>query len=362
MERDSAGKLKILMAGPDRSVHGGISGVVNGLYEAGIENFVDIKYIGTMREGSKLTKLLIAVLAYIRFLMALDAADIVHINVASDMSFMRKRMFIRAAHRRGKKIVIHQHGGDLRNWVAAGGDKRRSMAAGVFGMADIIIVLAQDSADVIGWICDEDESVRRRIRIMPNAITVPDRDAAAGDDRIPHSLLFMGRICRDKGIYELAEAVGRVAHDHPDIHLTLAGIWEDSGLKSIIESKSDIISYVGWVTGEAKARCLREHDILVLPSYYEGQSVAIVEAMAYGCLVVASNIGGIPMMVSDGETGLLFTPRDADSLTEALRKALSEDFHDDHTRICEAARLMVERDYDISRYIERLIGIYTELS
>ena len=51
------GKYKVLMVGPDRSVHGGISGVVNNYYAAGLDQKIELKYIGTMIEGSKVRKL-----------------------------------------------------------------------------------------------------------------------------------------------------------------------------------------------------------------------------------------------------------------------------------------------------------------
>ena len=108
--------LKVLMIGPDRSVHGGISGVVNNYYKAGLDKKVDLQYIGTMVEGSKLRKLMQAALAYVRFLSALPGAAIVHVNVASDASYVRKSLFIRTAHLFSKKIVIHQHGGDFQTF------------------------------------------------------------------------------------------------------------------------------------------------------------------------------------------------------------------------------------------------------
>ena len=63
-KKTSNNKIKVLMIGPDRSVHGGISAVVNNYYEAGLDNRVDLKYIGTMKEGSKAYKLLVAIKAY----------------------------------------------------------------------------------------------------------------------------------------------------------------------------------------------------------------------------------------------------------------------------------------------------------
>ena len=99
----------------------------------------------------------------------------------------------------------------------------------------------------------------------------------------------------------------------------------------------------------------------MLPSYFEGHPVSVIEAMASGCLVVAADVGGIPMMVEDGRTGLLIKPRDAQSLTDALLKALSPEFASARAEIVANARSLVEKDYDINRYIERLAGIYEEL-
>ena len=106
-------KIRVLMVGPDRSVHGGISGVVNNYYEAGLDQRIDLCYIGTMVEGSKIRKLVQAVKAFFQFLVRLPGYEIVHVNMASDSSYYRKSFFIKAAKHAGKKIVIHQHGGDF---------------------------------------------------------------------------------------------------------------------------------------------------------------------------------------------------------------------------------------------------------
>ena len=68
MERD---RYRVLMIGPDRSVHGGISGVVNNYYEAGLDRQIVLCYIGTMVEGAKWRKLVQAAKAYLQFLVRL---------------------------------------------------------------------------------------------------------------------------------------------------------------------------------------------------------------------------------------------------------------------------------------------------
>lgn len=352
-----ADKLKVLMAGPDRSVHGGISAVVNSYYEAGLADMTDLRYVGTMKEGSRPYKLLVAVGAYIRFRTDLRWADIVHVHVASDNSFRRKSFFIRAAHKRGKRIIIHQHGGDLAGWVAAGGPDRQASVIEVFNMADEIIVISDAYRDIISGLSHNGEGVRPDIHVMPNAIDVSGYEYSehpSTDRRI----LFLGRICRNKGVSELIRAVVNLSAIYPDIRLVLGGIWEDEDLRDEMKAAGELVEYAGWLGGADKAGALSECRIFALPSYFEGQSVSILEAMASGCLVVASDTGGIPMMVKDGETGILVRPRDEKSLEDALRLALSADRHDEHVRMCEAARDMVHREFNMSDYMQKLMQLY----
>lgn len=97
------GKYKVLMVGPDRSVHGGISGVVNNYYAAGLDQKIELKYIGTMIEGSKVRKLWRAMKAYMQFLVQLSGYDIVHVNMASDASYVRKSFLSRQRKEPGKR-------------------------------------------------------------------------------------------------------------------------------------------------------------------------------------------------------------------------------------------------------------------
>ena len=75
--------MKVVMLGADRSVKGGVSAVVNNLYEAGLDQRIDLTYIGTMVDGSTAAKLLKGVQALLKFVTVLPKADIVHLNMAA---------------------------------------------------------------------------------------------------------------------------------------------------------------------------------------------------------------------------------------------------------------------------------------
>lgn len=345
--------LKVLMIGPDRSVHGGISGVVNNYYKAGLDKKVDLQYIGTMVEGSKLRKLVQAALAYVRFLFALPGVAIVHVNVASDASYVRKSFFIRTAHLFSKKIVIHQHGGDFQTFYEKErNDRQRAGIRKVFGMGDAFLVLAPFWKEFFGTIID-----KNRITVLPDAIQIP---AAKEKGESGNKVLFLGRLCKEKGIGELLACVPGIVEKIPDFHLYLGGIWEDSGLQKQAEQDREHVTWLGWLGDEEKRRWLSECQVFALPSYFEGQSVAILEAMAYRCGIVASDTGGIPQMIKDGETGILVQPKDVDSLQRGLLRVLED------KTLCrelgEKARAKAIQDFSMEQNMEKLLGIYREIT
>ena len=341
--------MKVLMVGPDRSVHGGISGVVNNYYEAGLDQKIDLTYIGTMVEGSKLRKLLKAAEAYMRFCMKLPKNQIVHINMASDSSYYRKSVFIRTAKKFGKKVVIHQHGGDFQTFYREQlSDKGRRRLRETLAMADTFLVLAPVWKEFFSQIIDEE-----KIIVLPNAVEIPKlKDKHYGQ----HKILFLGRICREKGIQELLDVFLELTQEYSDLHLYLGGVWEDAGLKKIAEEHDKQITYLGWVTGEEKRKCLKMCDVFVLPSYFEGQPVSVLEAMAAGCGVIASGVGGIPSMIADGKTGILTEPRNEESLRQGLLQVLRD--AEFCRKLGQNARQKVEREFSIEKNIENLIDIY----
>lgn len=345
-------RIKVLMVGPDRSVHGGISGVVNNYYDAGITEKVDLNYIGTMVEGSKLRKLWQAVKAYIKFLKLLPEYPIVHVNVASDSSYYRKSLFIKAAKRAGRKIVIHQHGGDFETFYEKEqNDRGRARIRQVLGMGDVFLVLSPKLKQFFKGILEPSKVI-----LFPNAVPVPDSiEKEYGKQRI----LFLGRLCKEKGLRELFSVLPQLHEQFPQMHVLLGGIWEDEELLEEAAKMKEYVTDLGWLQGEAKKDYLRISDLFVFPTYFEGQPVSVLEAMAYQCGIVATNVGGIPQMVEQEQTGLLIEPKVPEGLKSALEKLLSD------PELCERlgknARAKVQKEFSIEKSLQELIKIYQQL-
>ena len=348
------GKINVLMVGPDRSVHGGISAVVNNLYDAGLDKMVNLTYIGTMKDGSRFRKLVVAIKAYMQFCRAVKRCDIVHVHFSSDASFWRKSLFIRKAHRVGKPIVLHQHGGDFHTFYAHDlNNRQRAYVRDTLTMGSVMLVIGPELQKLFQNIVS---THKLTILLFPNAIPIPPLTERHYGQ---HRILFLGRICRDKGIRELLEAVRLLKEHYPDLHLYLGGVYEEKDLKPFVDSMSDCVTWIGWVSGEDKAEWLNKCDIFVLPSYFEGQPISILEAMTYSCAIAASNVGGIPQMILNGQTGLLFEPKSAASIEETLRKLL------DNPALCRtlgmAARERVSSQFSMDHYLNHLMQIYSAL-
>ena len=132
----------------------------------------------------------------------------------------------------------------------------------------------------------------------------------------------VGRLSRDKGSFELLEAFNRLAKEREDIVLMMVGDTEDNIPENLIPvTKHERVLFTGF-TNEVN-KYLSACDVLVHPSYREGFSMVIQEAMAMQLAVVTTDIPGPSEVIEEGVTGILVQPRDTDSLYEGLKEILS---------------------------------------
>ncbi len=343
------------MVGPDRGVHGGISAIVNCYYEAGLDRQVDLKYIGTMKEGSRGKKLFVMAAAYLRFVFALGRYDIVHVNASSDNSFMRKSFFIKAAKRHNKKIVLHQHGGDFKNYYANQiSEKRRRYIDGILEMADVMLVLTDSWKEYFGKLTDIG-----KIRVFPNGIVTSGLEGGTAGEHSLNKILFLGRICKDKGIDELLEAVDQIHSKNPDVRLYIGGIFEEARYEGEIKKRSEYVKYLGWISGDEKKKYLAECGILALPSYYEGLPVTLLEAMLNGLVAVTTNVGGIPQVVTNGQNGIMIEPKNAEELCAALEDVIDRKV--DVPSILVNGKKTVMENYSVEKSVKNLVSVYEKL-
>ena len=118
------------------------------------------------------------------------------------------------------------------------------------------------------------------------------------------------------------------------------------------------IRLLGIVSGACKESALAEADCLVLPSYAEGLPMAILEGMAYGLPIIATRVGAIPEVITDGVEGFLVEPGDIESLADRLlRLSMDAELRE---QMGIAARRRVEADHSLDVMVEGLLTVYSE--
>lgn len=357
-------EMKVVMLGADRSVKGGVSAMVNNMYEAGLSEKVDLTYIGTMVDGSSVRKLFKAAGALIRFLAALPGADIVHLNMAADASCFRKLIFLNVAAAFHKKIVVHHHGGDFEGFYEARcSGKMREKVRRSLNKADLFLVLSGYWESYFEKIVSPE-----KIRVLENCVPVPEK---AKRDHSGHQAVFLGRLCKEKGIGELLESAQRVREAIPDFSLVLGGFWEKGNeeLEKKAEEMKGFVRCPGWVSAKEREKLFAQSSVFVLPTWFEGQPVSLLEAMAAGMCTVSSAVGGIPQILGESESsslpcgfdgcGVLTAVKDPQMLTGVLIRVLTDEGL--REAVGTRARQRAEGKYGMPGYVERLIGFYEEL-
>ncbi|PYS51294.1 MAG: hypothetical protein DMF68_04620 [Acidobacteria bacterium] len=128
----------------------------------------------------------------------------------------------------------------------------------------------------------------------------------------------VGRFFKNKGHAYLIEALKELALEIPNIKLLLLGSGDRASIEEMArrEDVEDRVVFAGF--RKDVSACMRAFDLLVHPSLSESFGQVLVEAMAVGTVVVASRVGGVPEIVSDGETGRLVPPMDSGAIVSAV--------------------------------------------
>lgn len=313
-EADKLRKINVLMVGPGRKVMGGISTVVNSYYELGLNQKINMIYLPTMEDVNKIKKLILAVNAYLKFRSVVKKCDVVHVHMAAQASYTRKALFVRKAKKAGKKVIIHQHAADFDEFfLKQSDDTRRKDIKTVFGLADKVIVLSEEWEEFFAKnICDSNKIV-----VIHNGVIIPDYEKKSYDD---HGVLFLGRLGKRKGTYDLLKAIPLILKVVPDAMFYLGGDGDVEECKKIATNAcfADHLRFLGWVLHNTKEEYFKKCSTFILPSYHEGMPISVLESMAYGLATVSTNAGGIPQIIDNGIDGYRIEAGDVQAFVETL--------------------------------------------
>jgi glycosyltransferase involved in cell wall biosynthesis len=187
------------------------------------------------------------------------------------------------------------------------------------------------------------------------------RRALPRPDYLQSASIVIGVVCAlrpEKGLDTLLEAFARVRPSNPQAKLVLIGSGPaQPGLEALAAHLGLTGSCIFEPATTNVADWLSLIDIFVLPSLSEALSNSLMEAMACGCCVIASQVGGNPELVSHGNTGLLSRPADADDLTSKLQFAIEN--KDARAAMAQAATRFLHDGFSLTAAARRMGHIYS---
>ena len=283
--------------------------------------------------------------------------DVIHVCSSASLSILKDICLLLFAKRLKTRVVFHYHFGLIPEL-----HKKKNLELALIKFvvkhANSTIVMTKDTFEVL------DNVAPGKITLIPNPITpsfFPTiSQLSPSIKRIPGRIVYIGHIVPNKGIKEIVESCKNLGN----VDIRLVGEAPSMGFVELLRSLVDVdsssvkLTFTGKVSQNEVIKELLSGEQFVFPSYYEGFPNAILEAMACGCPIVASNVGAIPEMLDiDGSPcGVCVPPRDSDALKEAIESLLLDSSI--RNELASRARKRVETEYTIAKVWEKLAKVW----
>ena len=260
-------------------------------------------------------------------------------------------------------LAISLHGSDV--FVALRNPIFGRVARSVFRQAAVVTACSPELADgalrlgaapervhVIPWGVDPE-------RFHPAVAPLARGDLNLTSDDVV--LVSIGRVVPKKGFDVLIRALPTIMRTHPGTHILIGG--DGPQRENLMHLAADLgvsdhVHLPGIIPWDRVPSFLATGDLFVLPSVrdsagnMDGLPTALIEALGLGKPVVASRLGGVPLVVQDGKNGLLCGPGDPGALAEAIVRLLNDPVQ--RKRLGQAARAAIEQDFTWAKVVQRL--------
>jgi glycosyltransferase involved in cell wall biosynthesis len=346
---------RALWVSTSTQTRGGIATYVLAFQRTPLWTDWNIRHVATHRDGSKTVKAGSFARGAAKFVVELIRfrPNVVHLHSSAHASFVRKAILFWISRLAGVPVILHMHGSDFQEFYDNSPRAAKSVIRATLTQASTVVALGDSWAARLSAIAPA-----ARITTIPNAIPPAHQSIQPGPAERVH-VVFIGRIGERKGTFRLLDAWAQL--DGRSATLSIAGDGEvERARRRIKELRlEDSVELHGWLSSDAIGGLLDRAHVLVLPSRNEGQPMAVLEAMARGLCVVASDVGGLDEMIGGG-CGAIVPPDDVDAIAATLRRVIDD--RELRVRHGAAAYARVKERYDVGAVSRRLDELYCEVS
>jgi glycosyltransferase involved in cell wall biosynthesis len=357
---NSINKRRILVVGPGANSKGGITAVIRNYGRSSFWTEFGCVHFSSTRDGYRVGKLGYAIWRFFLFLWTIlvSRPTAISLHTSHGSSFARKFCYLCAARMVGIPVVLHVHPAAFRDYYNSGSARRRWFVRLAGQLSERIVFLSTTQLDAFRSVFSEE-----KMSVISNPVDVSAFSRWRSSwQHMPCQILYLGWITREKGVYDLVDAIPEVVREYPHATFVFGGTKELARLRQLISEKGlgANAQVVGWVEGEERLRLLRTSRVLVLPSYSEGVPNVILEAMAARVPVIATPVGGVLSVVQDGVTGVYVQPGDVAAISAAICRLLRN--REECERLAANAHGEVSRKYDIEVIAGQLRQLYGSLA
>lgn len=342
----------VLIVGPASGV-GGITQYIDGQTEH-LSSCINVEvYDVSVRDSEGYWDYSIAaVFAFIDILLFpfQSRPDIIHVHTSHRFSFYQSSFYILFSKLIWcRPVILHIHGSSFDEFLATDSKPVSWLQQLVFDASDIIIVLSDYWRKLLSKQVPD-----AKILPLPNAVDETNYDPCFTTGN--KGIIFISNLIERKGVLEFITSVQTLIEEsNYEFSVSIAGKGPLSHHAERLAEDFESVEYYGYVSESEKQSLLNQSSIYVLPTYAEGLPVALLEGMAGGNAIVATNVGAIPEVIEKGG-GKIVSPGRTDELIVALEELLAAP--EEIKRLGRRNRTLVETEYNWDRISKRLEQLY----
>jgi glycosyltransferase involved in cell wall biosynthesis len=285
-----------------------------------------------------------------------EGRDVVHIHsaLAPAVTVVRAMVLALAGRARGCAVIVHAHGGNIQTWLTS--PWRRFLMRVAMLPAHRVVAVWTAGLEALRHVLPEE-----RLGLIDNGVPV-HRYAEPRTGRALPRVLYVGLLTPRKGVVDLL-AASKLLRERGVAHeLCLLGGTPDEGPAAEAEVRAALdesTRLLGTRPPEEMPEAFADADVFCLPSWWEAMPLSVLEAMAAGLPVVATDVGDVARAVADAVTGHVVPPRDPEALADALERLLTDP--ELRRRMGAAGRARVTEKFSSEVTAEEVSSLYAEL-
>lgn len=259
-----------------------------------------------------------------------------------------------------KRIVYHFHNKGVKQNSAQ--VWKRLLYRFAFHRTQSILLSTSLYFDIVDYV--KTEEVHFCANGIPDIERLRSVSVMEKDEKTPCRFLFLSNMMVEKGVLVLLRACRLLKERHQHFECHFVGAWSDFTEKAFTEVVNEYglngrVFAHGKKYGKEKDTFLERADIFVFPTFYHNECfpLVLIEAMQYGLPIISTPEGGIPDLVSDGETGLLVSQRNSEALANQLQLLATDSML--RKKMGKAGRIRYEERFTLTDFENNLTEIFT---